>query len=540
MELIRKTIGACFKERVEKTPDKVAVESDERNYTWEELDKLSSYMAARMRAHGVKQGTHAGIWSTNSANWIIVFLALVKLGAVPVLLNTCYSKNELEQVVRYADVEYVYYGEGYKKQIYAETVDALREPMADCVKRWVYIGRDSRRQWLTEESFVFAERMKKAVNEIADAMKQVRPEDTAAILFTSGTTAAPKGVMLRHYNLVNSSLETCEHMKWTPEDRMLIAVPLFHCFGITSSLLASIHMGFTMYVIEYYKTMIVMRTVQEHKCTLLNGVPSMFLAVCGNPEHKNFDLSSLRSGIIAGSPYSEEEYMRIRREIPSLILHASYGQTETSPCVSIGDVGDSDKDNGVTAGRVIENCTVGIFHLDTNRQVGTGVVGEIRVRGYNVMQGYYRLPEDTVRTIDEDGWLRTGDLGYLDERNFLYVTGRIKEMIIRGGENISPREIEAAIRQYPGVREAKVIGLPVEVLQEMVVACIVPEPGCTVSQAGLLAFLEKRIAYYKIPAHVLTFEEFPVTASGKILIGELKAMAEARIGSNRKEKNQER
>lgn len=540
MELIHKTITQCLQARAAACPDRTALASDEGSYTWRELDHLSTCMAARMLSHGVRKGTHAGIWSTNSPNWIITFLALEKVGAIPVLLNTCYSTDELAQVLDYADVEYVYYGEGYKKLIYAGMVEELKKRLESKVKRWIYIGRDKERKWMGEDSFVFAERMKKAAAQVEDCIRQTRPEETAAMLFTSGTTGSPKGVMLSHDNLVNSSLETCAHMKWDENDRMLIAVPLFHCFGITSSLLSSIHTGFSMYVIEYFKTMIVLRTVQEQRCTLLNGVPSMFLAVVRNPERKNYDLSSLRRGIIAGSPYTREEYLEIRKSIPSLVLHASYGQTETSPCVSIGDVGDTDEENAVSAGRVIEHCEVGIFNLDTCRQVETGETGEIRVRGYNVMQGYYRLPEETAKAIDPDGWLHTGDLGYLDERHFLYMTGRVKELIIRGGENISPVEIENAIRQYPGVKAVKVIGLPVEVLQEMVVACVVPEAGASVSETGLKAFLENRIAYYKIPSHVVLVDELPVTASGKVALGKLKETAAERIREQEQAEHKEK
>ena len=326
MRLIKKTIAECLRSRVKESGDKIALEADEQRYTWKDLDTLSDYMVGRMLSCGIRKGTHVGIWSTNSPNWIIVFLALTKIGAVPILLNTCYSTEEMAKVLRYADVEFVYYGEGYKKLVYEDMVVQLKDELQDQVKRWIYIGRDTARRWMTEESFVFAERMKKVTKEIGGYIRNVSPEDTAAILFTSGTTAMPKGVMLSHYNLVNSSLETCEHMKWGADDKMLIAVPLFHCFGITSSLLSSIHTGFCMHVIEYYKTVTVLRSVQDYHCTLLNGVPSMFLAVVNNPLHKEYDLSSLRRGIVAGSPLSPEDYMLIRREIPSLVLHASYGR----------------------------------------------------------------------------------------------------------------------------------------------------------------------------------------------------------------------
>lgn len=541
MELIQKTIGVCLQEQAANNPKKIALAADEQSYTWGELECLSNYMAARMLAHGVRPGTHAGIWSTNSPNWIITFLALEKLGAIPVLLNTCYSQDELEQVISYGDVDYVYYGEGYKKQIYKEIISVLQEKPGCKVKRWIYIGRDDHRQWMTKDSFVHAEKMKKAVMQVNMIVKQVQPESTAAMLFTSGTTARPKGVLLSHCSLVNNASDTCRHMKWSQDDKMLIVVPLFHCFGITSSLMSSILTGFTMYVIEYFKTRKVLEMVQKQRCTLLNGVPSMFLAVIRNPERRQFELGSLKSGIIAGSPITAEEYMQIRSSIPSLMLHSSYGQTETSPCVSISDVGDGDEINANSSGKVLERCEIRILSMESSEKFRkeippqrakdrvSPVAGEICVRGYNVMQGYYHLPEETAKTLDRDGWLHTGDLGWIDESGYLHVTGRIKELIIRGGENISPREIEKAICCYPGIREAKVIGLPVDVLQEMVVACVIPESGRQISENGIRSFLEKRIAYYKIPSYVIFMKTFPVTASGKVEIGRLRELASQHI-----------
>jgi fatty-acyl-CoA synthase len=335
----------------------------------------------------------------------------------------------------------------------------------------------------------------------------------------------PKGVMLSHYNLINSSLETTEHMKWDSSDKMLIAVPMFHCFGITSSLLSSMHAGFSMHLIEYYRTRIVLETAEKYRCTLLNGVPSMFLAMIRNPEFGHYDISSLRRGIIAGSPITKEEYMQIRRAIPSLKLFSSYGQTETSPCVSIGDVEDTDEENAASAGRVIKNIEVRIAKAGNNEALPVGERGEILVKGYDVMKGYYNMPEETAKTIDCDGWLHTGDIGYLDGRNFLYVTGRLKELIIRGGENIAPLEIEQVIRKLDWVDNVKVVGVPNEVLMEDVAACIIPKPGMEIRKKELLDFVGTRLARYKVPAYVLEFHSFPANASGKIILNRLKEQA---------------
>lgn len=529
MELISKTIGECLKECAGKNGTCPALGSGKQVYTWKMLEHLTRYLAVRMLSENIRKGTHVAIWSTNSPNWVIVFLALVRIGAVPVLVNTCCSRQELEQVLRYADVRYVYYGEGCKDQNYEPVVRELGEILQDQIGRWTYIGADSQGNWMGEEQFRQEEKGQRALARLAEYEKLVCTQDTAAILFTSGTTSRPKGVMLSHYSLVNSALETCAHMKWTREDKMLVTVPLFHCFGITSCLLSGIHTGYQMELIPYFKSRKVLESVENHRCTLLNGVPSMFLAMIRHPAFREYDLGSLRRGIIAGSAVGAEEYMQIRAAIPSLVLHSSYGQTETSPCVSIGDVEDAIEDQAASAGRILEHCEAAVFHQGTHRPMPCGEIGEICVRGYNVMQGYYHLQKETEETIDQEGWLHTGDLGFLDERNFLYVTGRLKEMIIRGGENISPKEIEAVISRYPGIRQVKVIGMPVDVLQEMVVACIITEPGETICPEELLASLREVLSYYKVPSHIFEFEAFPVTASGKIQLEMLRQMVQKQL-----------
>jgi fatty-acyl-CoA synthase len=525
MELLTETISACLEERVKKSPESLAIETGEQNYTWQELDRVSDFQAARFSGLGIKRGTHAAIWSTNTPNWIITFLALQKLGAVTILINTCYTKSELKGVLSFTDVETVFYGTGYREIVYQDYVDDLRKELAGTVRHWIPIGPRENGQWISGRDFSPEERDPDLIGRIREAGDETDPKDTAAILFTSGTTSMPKGVMLSHYNLINSSLETTEHMKWDSSDKMLIAVPMFHCFGITSSLLSSMHAGFSMHLIEYYRTRIVLETAEKYRCTLLNGVPSMFLAMIRNPEFGHYDISSLRRGIIAGSPITKEEYMQIRRAIPSLKLFSSYGQTETSPCVSIGDVEDTDEENAASAGRVIKNIEVRIAKAGNNEALPVGERGEILVKGYDVMKGYYNMPEETAKTIDCDGWLHTGDIGYLDGRNFLYVTGRLKELIIRGGENIAPLEIEQVIRKLDWVDNVKVVGVPNEVLMEDVAACIIPKPGMEIRKKELLDFVGTRLARYKVPAYVLEFHSFPANASGKIILNRLKEQA---------------
>ncbi len=537
MNLLSKTIGDCFAERVRCSPDKIAISYWDIKYTWLELDQLSDYLAVRMVSYGLEKGDHVGIWSVNTPNWVLTFLALIKIGAIPVPINTCYLETELLGIIRYSDIKCIYYGDGYKRLNYEAMIQSIRGELDGQVKMWLPIGRDIEGNWLSDNSFHPSEKSLKAVKTLRNIQQRVSPHDAAIILFTSGTTSTPKGVVLSHYSLVNNAMETVIHMGWTSNDKMLIAVPLFHCFGITSGLLSSIHAGCTMHLVKYFKTQKVLEHIDRNGCTVLNGVPSMFLAMVHNPNYKDYRLSSLRSGIIAGSPISPQEYTLICNTISNIRLHQSYGQTETSPCVSIIDRDDSCDKKAFSTGKVIDYTKVRIVNIDTNEPVGVDQIGEIQVQGYNVMQGYYNLPLETEHAIMEGGWLRTGDLGYLDADGYLYITGRLKEMIIRGGENISPQEIENCLKECPDIQNVKVVGIPTKVLQEMIVACVIMEQGTLLKEDMIKAHLALKLAYYKIPAHILSFRAFPMNSSGKIQIPELKQQVIERLHQEQKEED---
>lgn len=522
MELVRKTIGECLAVRAKRTPQKIAIEYWDKSYTWEEVNRLSDYLAVRMITMGIQKGDHVGIWSVNTPNWILSFLAMEKIGAIPVLINTCYREHELESIIRYGDIRYMYYGDGYKSLIYENLADQIRKEDWCRVERWVPIGRDSFGKWMSDESFVSSEKSKVGQTRLRQRKNQVKPEDTAAILFTSGTTRSAKGVMLSHFNLVNSALGTLAFTRWTEQDKLFLVVPLFHCFGITTGLLTSIHAGCTIHLMKYFKTKKVLDHIDKYKCTVLNGVPSMFLAMIHNPEFSKYSLSSLRSGVVAGSPISEQEYRQISGKLPGMDILPSYGQTETSPCVTLMQKEDPRGKRAVTTGRLIDHVEVRFTDPESGRVLRTGETGEVQVRGYNIMQGYYHMPEETKAVLSEDGWLKTGDLGFLDPEGYLHITGRLSEVIIRSGENISPRELEGFIQEISFVEAVKVIGIPAQVVQEKVVACVVPKAGMAFSEEGIVAYLQPRIAHYKIPAHVLRFEELPMSASGKVLISDLK------------------
>lgn len=529
MELLNKTIGDCLNVRAEESPDKVAIEYWDQSYTWEEVDRFSDYLAGRMLASGMKKGDHAGIWSVNTPNWILTFFAMTKIGVVPILINTCYKEMELSHLIQYADVRYMYYGESYKKLCYESMTETIRRMEGCPVEKWIPIGRDHTGKWMTESSFTDEEKSYARAEFLRTQKNLVKPEDTAAMLFTSGTTSVSKGVMLSHYNLVNSAQGTLDFTRWTADDKVLLAVPLFHCFGITSCLLTSVLDGCTIHLLKYAKTIKLLESIDQYHCTVLNGVPSMFLAMIRKPEFYDYDTTSLRSGIIAGSAVSAKEYMEIQKYLPNMNLLPSYGQTETSPCVTLMTDEDPYDKRAATAGRLIAYEELRVSDPQSGEVLSEGATGEIEVRGYNIMQGYYKMEEETAAAISADGWLKTGDLGFMDPEGYLHIIGRKKEMIIRCGENIAPLEIENVISELDCVNAVKVIGIPAEVVQEMIVACVVPKPGRIISESIIISYLTSRLAHYKIPSYVLEFSSLPMNASGKILLPELKEQVIARL-----------
>lgn len=524
---MEKTIGDCLAYRVKLSSEEIALGGEMGTYTWREVEVYSDYLAIRMHMMGIKKGDHVGIWSVNTPNWIFTFFALQKIGAITVLINTCYKAEELSKILEYTDVQYVYYGSDYKDGIFRKIIEEILEQTPCHVKKWIPIGKDNSASWMSEGTFVSAEKTLKAKAKLSLLKKEVKPEEVAAILFTSGTNSTPKGVMLTHNNLVNSAYAIATGMRWTKDDRLLLAVSLFHCFGMTACLLASLHTGSRLYILEYYKTIKVLEYIDTYRCTVLSGVPSMFLAMIQNSKFKNYDLSSLRNGIIAGSHISIPDYERVARMLPTLNLLPSYGQTETSPCVSLMPIDATLEEKSKFCGKVIPDVEVRI--IDQGHEPGHG---EIQVRGYNIMKGYYHLPEETAATLTEEGWLHTGDIGYINEEGYLAITGRKKEMIIRAGENISPREIEDVIRQMPTVKSVKVIGLPAEVVQEQVVACVVATPGKKILDTAVKNYVADRLAHYKVPSIILDFEALPVTSSGKVNIREVRLEAQRKLGES--------
>ena len=522
VELIRHTINSFLNERVKKTPDKIAIVFEDDSYTWVELDQISDGIALALLKSGVKKGTHVGIWSLNSPLFLLHYLALAKIGAVTVLINTRCHQSELEDLLVYADVNTLYYGEDTNQLKFSEMIAQLDRKRLSLMKKTVALGKN--------KNDIPEQYKKKIVDNddlalLCNAKKNVRPEDVLGILFTSGTTSAAKGVMLSHFATINIAIETATQMHWTEADKSCLGIPLFHCFGLSSGFMAGIYAGIQIYLLESHKTIRVLKCVEQNQCTIFNGVPTMFMAMIKHPKFETYNLSSLNSGIIAGSYVNTNDYLSICEKLKMEKLQQSYGQTEASPSITFSDYDDTILDKSRSVGKVIPHVELKILASNQN---------EICIKGYNTMLGYYKLEAETKKAIDPEGWLHTGDLGYLDAHGNLCITGRLKEMIVRGGENISPYEIENHIKNFPYVADVKVIGIEAEVLQEEIAACIVTDGRKKLNETEMREFLSQHLAAYKIPKYFIFLKKFPLNASGKIILSELKNQIKTIINENNK------
>lgn len=362
-------------------------------------------------------------------------------------------------------------------------------------------------------------------SELRSVMSTLKNTDVINMQYTSGTTGFPKGVMLTHRNILNNGYYIGERQKFTEEDRLCLPVPLFHCFGIVLGVLAILTHGGTLVMIELFDPLLVLAAVEKERCTALYGVPTMFIAEFTHPMFDMFDLSSLRTGIMAGSPCPIEAMKRVMNDMNMKEVTIAYGLTEASPVFTQTSVDDPIEKRVETVGTPLPHIEVKIVDPETGEELGPGEPGEICCRGYNVMKGYYKMPEMTAEAIDEDGWLHSGDLAVMDEDGYYSIVGRIKDMIIRGGENIYPREIEEFLHTMPGIKDVQVVGIPDEKYGEIVGAFVIREEGADILEEDVRDYAIQRIARYKVPKHVFFVDEFPLTASGKVQKFKLRELA---------------
>lgn len=526
-ELVHKTIGNLLDETVSHYPDKEAVVYVETGlrYSYKEFQEICNQVAKGLMNLGIKKGDHIAVWASNKPEWLITQYASAKIGAVLVTVNTSYQSKELEYLLRQSEATTLLLMDNFKGVSYLDM--QLCPELENCapgelasnrlpkLKNVIFMG--SKRH---PGMFTWDDLLNKASTitdeELMTRQNSTSYEDVINMQYTSGTTGFPKGVMLTHSNIINNAINVAECQKLTAEDRICIPVPFFHCFGCVMGTLAAVSTGATMVPLVMFDPLLVLKAVEQEKCTALYGVPTMFIAELNHPDFKKYDLSSIRTGIMAGSPCPTEIMKRVVHDMGAKEITIAYGQTEASPVITQTRPYDSIERRVSTVGTALDNVEVKIIDPATGETVPTGIQGELCTRGYLVMKGYYNMEDQTKDTIDKDGWLHTGDLATMDEVGYVVITGRLKDMIIRGGENIYPREIEEFLYSHPKIFDVQIVGVPDEKFGEQVAAFIKVKPGESLDSQEVKDYCTGKISKYKIPYYVEIVDEYPMTASGKI------------------------
>lgn len=528
MEFIENTLGGVLDDLSKHNPNGWAVRYTDRNYfrTWKELNDEADLIARGMMSLGVKKGDHVAIWATNTPEWILTLFAAAKIGAVLVTVNTNFKIFELEYLLRQSDTKLLVMIGGFKNNDYVATVNELLPELKTTsgeiesehlpfLKRVVFAGKE------TPEGMLNFEDLKILggdfpVEIYEENKKTLNTHDVVNMQYTSGTTGFPKGVMLTHYNILNNGKTIGDGMKFTKNDKLCITVPFFHCFGLVLAMMACITHGTTMVPVERYSPVPVMNAISVEKCTAVHGVPTMFIAMLEHAQFNNFDFSSLRTGIMAGSPCPIEVMKKVIDKMNMREIVIVFGQTEASPGCTMTTTSDSIDKRVNTVGRAFPGVECKIIDPESGEELPINTPGEFCARGYNIMKGYYKMPEATAQAIDKDGWLHTGDLCTMDADGYYKVVGRIKDMIIRGGENIYPKEIEECLYTCDKVSDVQVIGVPSEAYGEEVMACVILKEGEEMTEEEVKEFVGARMAKHKVPRYVRFVDSFPTNAAGKI------------------------
>jgi fatty-acyl-CoA synthase len=533
------TVGTLLSRLADTLPDHEALvyHHTDRRWTFGALNEEARLVARGLVAHGIAPGDRVAVWATNVPEWIVLQFALAKIGAVLVTVNTALRALEIEYLLRQSDTSTLVTIDGFRGVDYLAELQSIgaihagedvRNARLPHLARVVFVGCPCPAGLIPYDNLRTAAR---EVSEGAlDALESaVGIDDVINMQFTSGTTGFPKGVMLSSRNIVNNGYWLAEGLGFTPADRLCLCVPLFHCFGCVIGVLGAYTHGACLCPIESFDARRVLETVEGERCTALYGVPTMFLAELEDPEFDRFDLTSLRTGIMAGALCPEPLMRKVidKMHLPEMTI--AYGLTETSPGVTQTPRDASIEVRTQTVGCVMPEVEVRIVDPATGEDVPTGERGELWARGYVVMKGYYNMPEQTAAAITSDGWLRSGDQAALGADGNIRITGRIKDLIIRGGENVAPKEIEDVLRLHPGVRDVAVYGVSSAFFGEEVAAAIRRQPGQPIEAPDVIDFCEKRLARFKVPRYVRFVETFPMTASGKIQKFKLRELHEAEL-----------
>ncbi len=536
-ELSTRTLGEWVEYWAEQTPDKDYIVYADRGlrFTWKEFNERVNHLAKGMLAIGIEKGTHVGLWATNVPDWLTFLYACARIGAVCVTVNTNYKQNELEYLCENSDMHTLCIIDGTWDCDYVDMTYKMLPELKTCqrgklnserfpkMKNVIYIGQEKHRgMYNTAEILLLGSSI--SDDKLNEAKANVNCHDVVNMQYTSGTTGFPKGVMLTHYNISNDGFFTGEHMKFTSEDKLCVCVPLFHCFGVVLATMNCLTHGCTQVMVEKFDPLVVLASVHQERCTALYGVPTMFIAELNHPMFNMFDLTCLRTGIMAGA-LCPIELMRQVSDKMHMTITSVYGLTETSPGMTQTTIEDSFEKRCTTVGRDYPFVEVQVIDPETGEICPPGVQGEMCCRGFNVMKGYYKNEKATDEVIDANGFLHSGDLGVKDEDGYYRITGRIKDMIIRGGENIYPREIEEFLYHLEGVSDVQVAAVPSKKYGEEVGAFIILKEGAKLEPEDVRDFCKGKIARYKIPKYVFFVDSYPLTGSGKIQKYKLKELS---------------
>ncbi|MCG8401481.1 MAG: AMP-binding protein [Firmicutes bacterium] len=525
----RMTIGELLDRSAGRYPHNEALvfPGTDTRYTYRQMQQACNRAAKGLMALGVRRGEHIAVMAPNVPEWVLTQFAAAKVGAVLVTANTNYTLFEMEYLLRHSDVNTLVFASKFRDTDYLGMVRQLCPEMLENMP-----GRLNCKKLPMLKNLVLTgggpvpglfawEEMLAAGDDISDqelAARQafLQPDEVISIQYTTGITGFPKGVMLSHANLVKNAIDMAGCMNLGPDDRLCLPVPLFHTFGCVLGTLTCVSASATMVIPEYFNPVRVLEALEKERCTALHGVPTMFITELEVLENHYFNTSSLRTGIMSGAPCPPDLIRVVAEKTGMREIVVTYGQAEASPGITMSRFDEPLEVRMHTVGRPLDGVEVKIADPATGDDVPPGAQGEICARGYNIMKGYYKMPEATTAAIDEQGWLHTGDLGVMDADGYLRVTGRIKDVIIRGGENIYPREIEEFLSKHPGIKDVQVVGVPSEKYGEEVMAFIQPHNGAEVTIEEIRKYCIGRIARYKIPAHIQLVDGYPTAASGKV------------------------
>lgn len=518
------TIGVCLRKTVEKygNSEALVVASQDYRATYQEFWDQVEEVAKSLIAYGVKKGDRVGIWAPNRFEWVLVQFATTRMGAIMVNINPAFKSHNLKYVLEQCKMDFLIASHYFRKTDYVDILNKVR-PECAYPRRTIIMEKD----W---EKFIAAGK-KISTQQLEEIENSLQFDDPINIQYTSGTTGYPKGATLSHHNILNNGFFIGERMFFSEKDRVCIPVPFYHCFGMVLGNMACITHGSCMVIPgEVFEPELVMQTVEKEKCTALYGVPTMFIAELENANFSKYNFSTLRTGIMAGSPCPIDTMKKVQSKMNMTEITVCYGMTETSPVSTQSFADDPIEKRVSTVGTVHPHLEVKIVNPENGEIVKRGEQGEICTRGYSVMLGYWNAPEDTAKVIDQNRWMHTGDLGVMDDEGYVKIVGRIKDIIIRGGENIAPLEIEEFLLTHEAIENVQVIGVPSQKYGEEVMAWVIVKEGYDLTEEDLDRYCRGQIATFKIPRYWKFTKDFPLTVSGKVRKVEMREISIKELG----------